>query len=210
MKALVKKHPITAILRNVPDDVLMDYVQSLYQGGLRSFEISFSAPNAPAQIKQVKKTMPKDLLIGAGTILTVDDAGRAQEAGADFFLSPSTCPAVLSYCARQELRILPGVFSPTDVSVCLEYGLYTLKLFPASDLPLSYLKSLKGPFPNTEYVAVGGVSPANAAAYLKAGYIGAGIGSSLVSSEAFAQKDWKTITASIHAFLNALRKEQLI
>lgn len=210
MKTLIEKHPITAILRNVPDDALMDYVQSLYQGGLRFFEISFSAPGAPAQIKRVKENMPKDLLIGAGTILTADDARQAQEAGADFMLSPSTCPAVLSYCAKHEIRFLPGVFSPTDVSTCLEYGFNTLKLFPAGDLPLSYVKSLKGPFPGTEYVAVGGVSPANAASYLKSGFIGIGIGSSLVSPDAFAQRDWKTITASIQTFLDALRKEHLL
>ncbi len=210
MKTIIEKYPVTAILRNVPEDVLIDYLESLYQGGLRSFEISFSAPDAPAQLRRAKGAMPKDLLIGAGTILTVEDAKMAQQAGADFMLSPSTNPPVLSYCADQKIRFLPGVFSPTDVSICLEHGFRTLKLFPAGDLPLSYVKSLKGPFPDTEYVAVGGVSPANALSYFKAGYIGAGIGSSLVSPEDFAKRNWKAITASIRTFLDSLKKERIL
>lgn len=210
MDTLIKKHPVIAILRDVSDDDLMDYLNSLYAGGLRAFEISFSGANAPAQIRRARDHMPADAYIGAGTVLTAEDARTAEDAGADFFLSPSTNPEVLSYCAARGIKFLPGVFSPTDVSVCLEYGFHTFKLFPASSHLMRYIEALHGPFPHTDYVAVGGVSAANAAGYMKAGFVGVGIGGSLADPEAFRQKDWEKITLCIQAFLEDLRKEKLI
>lgn len=210
MKTLMKEHSVIAILRDIADNDLIDYLHSLYAGGLRAFEISFSNSSAPAQVERARDYMPADAYIGAGTVLTKRDARTAMDAGADFLLSPSTNPEVLSYCAAQELRLLPGVFSPTDVSVCLEYGFRTLKLFPASSHQPAYIKALQGPFPQTEYVAVGGVSPANAADYRKAGFVGVGIGSSLVDAEDFHRKNWDEITLGIQSFLNHLQKENLL
>ncbi len=210
MDKLIKEQPVIAILRDVPNDDLLDYLNSLYAGGLRAYEISFSNKSAPAQVQRARDHMSADAYIGAGTIVTADDARTAVESGADFMLSPSTNPAVLSYCAEHGLRFLPGVFSPTDVSVCLEYGFHTLKLFPASSHQPGFIKALHGPFPQTEYVAVGGVSPVNTADYLKSGYVGVGIGTSLVDGETFRQKKWDEITRSIQRFLNDLRKENLL
>ena len=207
MKNIIKQHPVIAILRNVPEQDFLYYLDSLYEGGLRAFEISFSHDGAERQIREAKMHLPCDVPVGAGTILTVSDAGRAQDAGADFMLSPSANPSVLSHCAKENLKFLPGVFSPTDVSICLEYGFSTLKLFPADCVNTGYLKALKGPFPDTDYVAVGGVSPENIFDYLNAGYIGAGIGSSLVKKEDFADKNWSKIRASINQFIDHLNKE---
>lgn len=210
MDKLIKEQPVIAILRDIPDDKLINYMDSLYAGGLRAFEISFSSSNAPAQLEKVRAHMPIDAYIGAGTVLTVNDVRTAVDVGVDFLLSPSTNPEVLSYCAEHELKLLPGVFSPTDVSVCLEYGFRTLKLFPASSHQPGFIKALQGPFPQTEYVAVGGISPANTAEYLKSGFVGVGIGGSLVDAEDFCRKDWDGIIRNIQKFLNDLRKDNLL
>ncbi len=209
MKNIIRQHPVIAILRNIADRDLTDYIKCLYDGGLRAFEISFSHEGAARQIKAVRKSLPSDALIGAGTILQPEDVQLAREAGADFLLSPSANPKVLSLCAREQLKFLPGAFTPTDVSVCMEYGFQTIKLFPAGNLPLSYRKSLNGPFPNAVFVAVGGVTPQNTIDYIRAGYAGVGIGSSLADQSLFASKDWASITLSIKNFLDSLRKETL-
>ena len=201
MHNIIKKHPVIAILRNTPPEDLGNYVQALYDGGLRAFEVSFSAEGAAGQLAWIKEHLPEDACVGAGTILTEDDASRAVQAGADFMLSPSSDPPVMEYCRSRQIPLLPGVFSPTDVSRCLSYGYRTLKLFPASDLPLHYIKSLKGPFPQAEFVAVGGISPENTAEYLNAGYVGVGIGSALTDKSLFARKDWGQITEDIRRFL---------
>lgn len=209
MKNIIKQHPVIAILRNVADQDVSDYIKCLYDGGLRAFEISFSHPGAAKQIENARKYLPADALIGAGTILTPEDVRLATESGADFLLSPSANTGVLSLCAREHLKFLPGAFTPTDVSLCIEYGFRTIKLFPAGDLPLSYRKSLSGPFPNTEFVAVGGVTPQNTLNYLRAGYVGVGIGSSLCDQTLFTAKNWPAITVSIQNFLDSLRKEKI-
>ena len=141
MHKIIKKHPVIAILRNTPPEDLGNYVQALYDGGFRAFEVSFSAEGAAGQLAWIKEHLPEDACVGAGTILTEDDARRAVQAGADFMLSPSSDPPVMEYCRSRQIPLLPGVFSPTDVSRCLSYGYRTLKLFPASDLPLHYIKS---------------------------------------------------------------------
>lgn len=210
MKKLMKQSPVMAILRHTPDNDLEDYVNSLYQGGLRSFEVSFSTKNAVSQLKWMKQHMPNDAYVGAGTILTEKEASIAMEAGADFLLSPSANLEVLQYCEKNKIPFLPGVFSPSDVSICLTYGFNTLKLFPAATLPIDYKNNLSGPFPGTEYVAVGGISPQNAAEYLKAGFVGLGIGSSLVDKHLFQEKNWSQIALEIQSFLDTLRKDGLL
>lgn len=207
MHTIIKQNPIIAILRNISNEDLIPYMQSIYNGGIHTFEISFSNSTASSQIKYAKSNMPCDALIGAGTVLTVEDAKKAQEAGADFMLSPATSPDVLKYCTEYHIPFLPGAFTPTDVSVCLEYGYSTIKLFPANSASLSYRKSLNGPFPSAEFVAVGGISPQNALDYLKSGYIGVGIGSSLSDPEEFSNKNWDKICSSTKSFVENLRKE---
>ncbi len=210
MHNIIKKYPVIAILRSTPQEDLEAYTSALYEGGIRAFEVSFSSKTAASQLKWMKTHMASDTCIGAGTILTRESAKTAVQAGADFVLSPSTNPEVLDYCRGNKIPLLPGVFSPTDVSVCLSYGFHTLKLFPAAEFPLQYIKNLKGPFPNTEFVAVGGVTPQNASTYLNSGFSGVGIGSSLVNKSLFQEKNWKQITENIQMFLNSLNKENLL
>jgi 2-dehydro-3-deoxyphosphogluconate aldolase/(4S)-4-hydroxy-2-oxoglutarate aldolase len=89
--------------------------------------------------------------------------------------------------------LIPGIFSPSDVSLCLSYGYNLLKLFPANIFPLSYIRDLKGPFPQTEYIAVGGVNEKNYKNFLSAGYVGVGIGSNLFPKKFVLNNDWDSI-----------------
>lgn len=205
MHNIIQQHRVIAILRNTPSEDLKDYVQALYDGGLRAFEVSFSAKEAADQLSWVKEHLPADACVGAGTILSADSAREALQAGADFMLSPSSDVPVLEFCRTREIPLLPGVFSPTDVSLCLSYGYHTLKLFPAADLPLHYIKSLKGPFPQAEFVAVGGITPENSIDYFRAGFAGVGIGSALTDKILFSQKNWAKITENIRDFLKERR-----
>lgn len=210
MEQIILKHKIVAILRKTPQEDLTDYVDSLYAGGLRCFEVSFSAPGAADQLAFVRKHLPADACVGAGTILNTDQAKQAADAGADFQLAPSTNPEVIAWCRSRGIPFMPGVFSPTDVSVALACGCRILKLFPVDSVPVHYAKSMKGPFPEAQFVAVGGVTPKNTADYLKAGYAGVGFGSSLADKTLFAQKNWRQISADISVFLNSLKEENLL
>ena len=90
--------------------------------------------------------------------------------------------------------MLPGALTPTDVTVCMRHGFYTVKLFPAASMPLDYVKNLKGPLDGTEYVAIGGVNADNMESFIKAGYLGVGLGSNILPKSAVASRDWKSAT----------------
>lgn len=206
MRKIINAHPVIAILRNTPDELLLPYVAALFEGGIKSFEISFTTPDAARQIEMVKEHLPDEVLVGAGTILTPAEADESMKAGADYLLSPAADTAVLKHCQKLSVPFMPGVYSPSDVSTCLAFGFHTLKLFPADALPDNYIKSLKGPFPQAEFVAVGGVTSGNAAAYFKNGFIGVGIGSSLAAKDALAAKNWNRITTDITCLFESIRK----
>ena len=101
---------------------------------------------------------------------------------------------------------MPGVMTPTDVALCLSYGYDTMKLFPAGDLPMGYIKSLKGPFSGTEYVAVGGVGPANIQQFFDAGFIGVGIGSSLAPKNLVQEGRWDEVTQYVATLVKEIKK----
>lgn len=100
----------------------------------------------------------------------------------------------MEFCHRYDIPLIPGVMTPTDVSICLSYGYSVLKLFPADAVAEGYIKNLKGPFPETDYVAVGGVSKNNILRLMSQGYIGAGIGSGLVSDIQLRDNAWDVVT----------------
>ncbi|MCL2001417.1 MAG: aldolase [Planctomycetes bacterium] len=190
MREEFRKNPILAIMRNVPLEKTIFYGQAVVDGGISMFEVALNSRHGLEQIRLLRKHFGDTARIGAGTAVTVDLVKAALDAGAMFLLAPSCPVPVLEYCAGNKIRFLPGVLTPTDVGTCLEYGFSTLKLFPAGDMPAGYVKSLKGPFDNTEYVAIGGVTPDNLAAILTAGYLGAGLGSNLFPREYAENNQW--------------------
>ncbi|MEY8354985.1 bifunctional 4-hydroxy-2-oxoglutarate aldolase/2-dehydro-3-deoxy-phosphogluconate aldolase [Lachnospiraceae bacterium 54-53] len=197
MHEIIKENPVVAILRNVPDDRFLNYVEALMLGNLKCIEIAMNTSDAQKQIREVKRVFGKEVLVGAGTVISTERAKRAREAGAEFFLSPSSDVEVMKYCREEKISLLPGVFTPTDVSLCLSYGYDVLKLFPAGDAAYGYVKSLKGPLNEADFVAVGGVSPENMESFFERGFIGVGIGSNLVPKSMLEEGKWAEITDEV-------------
>ena len=206
MKSIILQHPICAILRGADPSTVTEYAKAVYQGGVRMFEVAMNSDSAARQIEMLRSAFGDSAWVGAGTVINNERAEAAKAAGAQFFLTPSTTVSTLEFCRKYDIPLLPGVMTPTDVAVCLSYGYSTMKLFPAGDLPLGYIKSLKGPYDGTEYVAVGGVSPANIAQFFKAGFIGVGIGSSLAPKEYAANQQWDKVTEYVAGLVREVRK----
>lgn len=197
MKLILSQSPIIAILRNFPSELLIPYVESILNGGIRAFEVAMNTPNGAKQIAVLKEFFGNSITVGAGTAITVERIDAAIDAGAEFFLTPSVEERLLQYYHKNHLRLLPGVMTPSDVALCLKYEYPIMKLFPAGDLPPSYIKSLKGPFDTTDYVAVGGIHPGNIQSFFDSGFIGAGIGGSLVPSNIIQCRNWDDASAYI-------------
>lgn len=203
---VMAQNPLLAILRNVPLDKTEPYAGAVVKGGVCFFEVALNSPHALEQIALLRKRFGDDCLVGAGTAITVEKAKAALDAGAQFLLTPGTPVDVLEYCAQNEVALLPGVLTPTDVAVCLEYGFKTMKLFPAGAMPHSYVKDLKGPFDGTNYMAIGGVNRENAAEFLAAGYSGVGLASGLMPPGAAERCDWQACADGVRALRQAVEK----
>ena len=181
MRAMVEQNPILAIFRNVPNDHAVAYARAVMNGGVRFFEVALNSPGAFDQIRLLRAAFGQDILLGA-----------------------SAPESVLAYCQQHDIPLLPGVMTPTDVQHCLDHGFSTLKLFPAGDLPMSYVKSLQGPYDQTRYMAIGGVSAANAADFLRAGYLAVGLASALVPKAALAACDWDACTRAVQELVRSV------
>lgn len=202
MKEVFRENKILAIMRNVPLEKTIDYAQAVVDGGIKCFEIALNSKDAYKQISMLHEHFGEQALIGAGTAITVELAKNAIEAGAQFLLTPSTHEDVLSYCAKENILFLPGALTPSDVATCLRYGFSTIKLFPAGSVENNYIKSLKGPFDETEYVAIGGVDTDNINDFFKQGYLAVGLGSNLIPKEIVASGDWEEAKKSVAALVS--------
>ncbi len=206
MYEIVSKHPLLGIMRNIPLEKTIDYAEAAVQGGVPFFEVALNSPDALKQISMLRNHFGDRCLIGAGTAITVDRCKAALDAGAQFLLTPGTPLDVYEYCAKNDVDLLPGVLSPSDVATSLEFGYHTMKLFPAGSMPMHYVKDLQGPFSGTNYMAIGGVSPSNIRDFIDAGCIAVGLASSLMPKDAVAAGDWETCTAYIRDLLSRIRK----
>lgn len=204
-RTILKHQPLLAILRNVPLETTLYYAGAIVAGGGSFFEVALNSPHALEQIAMLREAFGDRATIGAGTAITVDRAKAAVDAGAQFLLAPSTDPDVLAWCRDNGVAIMPGALTPSDVSVCLRYGFDVIKLFPAGDMPRGYIKSLKGPFETTDYVAIGGVKLENAADFMAQGYLGIGISGTLMPKEALQAGDWDACSAHVAAILSACK-----
>ena len=197
MYEVFAQNPLLAILRNVPKEITLDYAGAIRKGGVKVFEVALNSPDALEQIAMLRKAYGGECLIGAGTAITVERCQAALDAGAQFLLTPGTPVDVLAFCRDHNVMLLPGVMTPTDVAVSLQYGFKTMKLFPAGDLPRSYVKDLKGPYDDTNYIAIGGVTPDNIPEIRAAGCLGVGLASSLMPKDKVKARDWDACAAYV-------------
>lgn len=204
--SVVLEHPILAIMRNIPLEKTVEYAGMAVRGGVSFFEVALNSEHALEQIHMLRDSMGDRCMIGAGTAVTVEKAREAMAAGAQFLLTPGSPEDVLEFCAERNVAMLPGVMTPSDVAVCMKYGFKTMKLFPAGSMPQGYVKTLKGPFEDTEYVAIGGVNRNNIVRFLEEGYLGVGLASALVPPEIIKENRWEDGSEYIESLVKELRE----
>ncbi len=168
--------------------------KALKDGGLPVAEITFRTAAAEESIKNVHEQLP-DVMLGAGTVLTIDQVKRAVAAGASYIVSPGLNPAVVGYCTQNNIPILPGCSSPSDIETALSFGLDTVKFFPAEAAGgINFIKAISAPYGNMKFVPTGGISEKNLMDYLSFEKVRAAGGSWMVPSDAVRKKEWARIT----------------
>jgi 2-dehydro-3-deoxyphosphogluconate aldolase/(4S)-4-hydroxy-2-oxoglutarate aldolase len=184
LRAALTAHRLVAIVRGDDPDAALRTVLTLADEGMELIEVSLTGKDALTVIARARQALGPDRPLGAGTVLTADDARAARRAGADFVVTPALGEGV-GAAIEAGMPVLAGVMTPTDIVAARGLGAAALKIFPAAQAGgPAYLKALRGPFPDEPFVPVGGVDEAAARAYLAAGASAVGVGSPLVGDAA--------------------------
>ena len=173
---------MVAILRGDFREDVEDVAAALLAGGLRALEVSLTSADALAILARlVRYAEGRGAVVGAGTVMTVEEVARSADAGARFVISPHVDPAVVEATRRLGLVSLPGAFTPTEIATATKAGAHAVKLFPAAWVGPEGLPHVLAPFPGLRLVPTGGVDLDQARQYLARGAWAVGVGSPLMS-----------------------------
>ncbi len=199
-----RKKPVLGILRGISQKSLDPLFDTIISGGLEAVEITMNTAGAAKLIRNAASRYGKKLMIGAGTVLSMKDLQEALQAGATFIVSPVLIRPVVQYCVKQKIPVFPGALIPSDIYEAWQAGATMVKVFPASCFGPEYFKELKGPFPEIELLACGGVTPQNTKTYFQNGAGAIAVGSSIFRREWIEHRKFRLIRRKIQSFLKAL------
>jgi 2-dehydro-3-deoxyphosphogluconate aldolase/(4S)-4-hydroxy-2-oxoglutarate aldolase len=202
--AFLLEHKVVAVVRMTDPEKLRRAVDAVAAGGVRAVEITMTVPGAVEIIRDLAARGLPGVLLGAGTVLDAESAVAVIEAGADFVVSPVADPGMIRECRRCGVLVAPGAFTPAEIWRAWGEGADMVKVFPATSLGPSYLKDLRGPFPDLRLMPTGGVTPANARSFLDAGACCVGLGTALLDKALIAQGRWEELTARAAALTASL------
>jgi len=189
----LKTFKIIPVVKINNSDNAVNLAKALYRGGLPVAEITFRTDAAQESIRQIKKNVP-EVFLCAGTILSIENAKRAVDAGADLLISPGISPKVVSWCIDNGITIIPGCATPSEVEACMEFGIDVVKLFPAEVVGgVNMLKALSGPYGNMMFMPTGGISESNVSEYLALKNVIACGGSWMVPEKAIDNQEFEKI-----------------
>ncbi len=201
---------LVPVIRAESADIALKLVDALVAGGIRTLEITMTVPDAIGAIRRVADAFGDSVLLGAGTVTSRELAEGSLDAGAEFLVTPCVVPDVIAVAKARGVAVLPGAITPTEVFTAWSLGGDIIKIFPASNVGgASYLRALKGPFPQIPLCPTGGVNLQTIGEFVKAGASAVGVGGELVSKAAIDKGDFAQITELARQYVAALEKARL-
>ncbi|MGB7392779.1 MAG: bifunctional 4-hydroxy-2-oxoglutarate aldolase/2-dehydro-3-deoxy-phosphogluconate aldolase [Pricia sp.] len=195
----IRSEKLIAILRLNAQESVQPAVDALVAGGMQVMEITTNTPGFAEEITKARERHP-EMLIGAGTVTTFEMAQKVIAAGAQFLVTPNAHRKVAELGKAEHIPILMGAMTPTEVANALAFGADIIKLFPAGTLGIPHYQSLKGPFNDVPFFAVGGIDKNNIEDWLEVGIDGIGLGSGLVKSAVRTKADFRQVTTQAEGF----------
>jgi len=181
-------------------------VEAVVAGGIAAVEITMGVPNALRVMEQVADRYGDSVLLGAGTVLDSETCRAALLAGAEFIVTPSLDVKVIETARRYSKACIPGTLTPTEIVAAWQAGADMVKVFPCAPVGgPNYIRSLRGPLPQIDYVPTGGVDLETTPEYIRAGAVAVAVGGELVSNKALREGKTEVITANARNFLEAVR-----
>ncbi len=199
--ALVLKVPVIGILRGIEPSFFKDILLASFSAGLQALEVTMNTENAAKIISTCRKSVPPGKLLGAGTVRNLDEAKKAADSGAMFFVTPNTDIDVIEYALSHNIPVIAGAFTPTEVYNAWSAGADMVKVFPCSHFGPQYIKDLLGPFEKIPLVAVGGVNNSNVGKYFSAGVKAVGVSASLFGRAALENKNIEYLSQNVKNFV---------
>ncbi len=175
----LKRLGVVAVIRSASEDEAVATAEALISGGVLGVEVTFSTPGCCSAIRRVIARAPKEAAIGVGTVRSVAELEDAVAAGATYAISPHVDLEIIAAAKRLGVAMLPGAFTATEVVSAWKAGATCIKLFPASQGGVDYLKALRAPLPDIPFMPTGGVSPENMHEWFAAGAVAVGMGGNL-------------------------------
>lgn len=211
-QTIMAEYRLIAILRGIPEEVLPDVLDVLYENGIRLAEITYDATGAVSaavtarQIAMAAARLEGKMYIGAGTVLDTEQLRRTKEAGGSFIISPHTEIGLIEETKSLGLISIPGAMTVSEIVAAHRAGADYIKVFPAASLAPAFITQVHGPLPHIPLLAVSGVSLAEIPTYLNAGAAGFGIGGAIVNRKLCLDGDMNTIGKNAAAYANACKK----
>ncbi len=197
---------LVPVVRASSADEAMQVIEAIKAGGVNVLEITMTVPGAVRVIEKVADKYGSEVLVGAGTVLDPETARACLLAGAQFIVSPALNLDTIALCHRYSAPICPGVLTPTEVITAWSAGVDFVKVFPCGSVGgASYVKNLKGPFPQVKIIPTGGVSLTTAADFIKAGAAALGVGTDLVDVKAIREGNAHIVTERARQFIQIVK-----
>ena len=190
----IQQKKAIAVVRMKNPDQLLKVVSAIMKGGVTAIELTMTIPNAIHSLEIAAKEFGDEILLGVGSITNPSMALDAINAGAKFVVSPIYKPDVVSAVIEKNLVVIPGGFTPTEIQTAYEQGADFVKIFPADNLGMSFIKSIKAPLPHLKVIPTGGVTLDNAIDWINHGASAVGIGSALVDNKSIENGNFTQLT----------------
>lgn len=208
----IKEHKIIAIVRGLEPSSLKNLASALLEGGIDLIEITFAQNNPQSWkdtaegIRLLNTAFDGKIMAGAGTVVTTQQLHMAHEAGARYIITPNIDSRIISDARKLGMLVFPGALTPSEIVNAWEAGADAVKVFPAGNLGVPYIKALKAPLSHIPLMAVGGVNETNAADFLRAGCCGLGVGGNLVNKTWIANGEFEKVTELAKKYVAAVRE----
>ena len=202
---LIKDCGVIAVIRADESDSLFEIVKALVNGGIIAVEITMTTPSALEAIAECAKKNEGDFILGAGTVLDPETARAAILSGAEYIVTPTLNPDVITLGHRYDKIVIPGALTPTEILKAWECGADMVKVFPATAMGPQYFKDIKAPLPQIEILPTGGGNLDNAADFISAGASAIAVGSSLVDKKAVGEGRWEVLTDIARRYVDVVR-----
>lgn len=215
MMKFIEKHKFIAILRHIPKDKASEVAKAMYDGGVRIFEVTFNPSSkdtiseTTSIIRIISELFGDEACVGAGTVINLDFAKAAHDAGAKFLVSPGTKESVVRFAKENGMLAIPGAYTPTEIMNAYDMGADIVKVFPVAPSEAGYLKNVMSPLSHIPFIPTGGINPDTIDEFMNTGAIALAAGATIASKALAESGDFDTIRENARSHIEKIEKYKL-